>query len=183
MTSLTSHELDEFANALQLSITTKIIGVASKDGGVEISFESRPRPADKNLRNVLKLFKGKWTSDGMIFVIHEAEKITWPQITLFLLLTRMNEKNIAKLVQMDESARKTAEKLGFKCPSAGVESVKKCSEIIFEKMRKKKMTIRELSELTGFTQVSICNFKAGKDIKLSNLIKIIMALGAKLRVG
>lgn len=44
------------------------------------------------------------------------------------------------------------------------------------------MTIRMLAEATGLTQVAISNFKAGGDIRVSNLIRIARALRMRLMV-
>lgn len=183
MTILNSHQAYVFVSALQLSITTKIKLVSPEDNNVlKIYFDSRPLPDDKNLAIFLKLLKGDWRGDGTCFVVHAADEIDWEQLILFLLLTRLDEKNIIKLAQTDKSVRNIAEMLGYKFASRGVESVKECSKIIFDRIKEKKMTIRELAELTGLTQVSIGNFKSGKDIKLSNLIKIMRALNMDLKI-
>lgn len=44
------------------------------------------------------------------------------------------------------------------------------------------MTIRELAEKTGLSMVAISNFRSGKDIRLSNFIKIAEALGLRLKL-
>ncbi len=46
------------------------------------------------------------------------------------------------------------------------------------------MTLRELSQKTGLTQVALSNFKSGKsDMRLSSFLKILSALGLKLEIG
>ena len=49
---------------------------------------------------------------------------------------------------------------------------------------RRKMTLRELSQKTGLTQVALSNFKSGKsDMRLSSFLKILSALGLKLEIG
>lgn len=178
----TEQELEEFANALQLSIKTKISGVDLENGSLNIKFESAILPDDTNFFRFLKIFEGEWKPGQKNYAIRNADKFNWPQITLFLLLTRMNEENILKLAEIDPSMGEISKKLGLKTSGTNIGSVKKCSELVFEKLEDKKMTIRELAERTGLTNVTISNFKAGGDIRLSNLLKIIGAVGLKLRM-
>ena len=178
----TEQELKEFANALQLSIKTKIINVLTEKNSVIIKLDTQPQPDDLHFHNLTRLFQGSWRNEQKEYIIHNADKVDWPKITLFLLLTRMNEDNILKLVKIDPTVEEIGRQLGYKCSGANVDSVKACSRRIFKIMEKKKMTIRELSEKTGLSQVSISNFKAGKDVRLSNLLKIISALGIRLKI-
>lgn len=182
MSKPTEQELKEFINALQLSIKTKINDIRIVDEEGEMVFDSRPSRSDTNLHNFLQLFDGEWKENAKCFVFYGASKFNWPKLTLFLLLTRMDEGNISKLIELDESAREIAEKIGLKLSHANIESVKKCSQVIFQKMENQNMTIRELAEKTGLTQVSISNFKAGNDIRLSNFIKIVGAVGMNLKI-
>lgn len=181
MTILDTNQLHTFVSALQLSISTRVESISEDNNDLKIQFNSPPLPNDKNFKRFLNLLKGDWTKNGTCYVIHSANEIDWTKITLLLLLTRLDEKNIVKLIQIDKSFRNIAvEKLGISSPN--VEDIKNCAEIIFKKMKEKEMTNRELAESTGLTQVTISNFKAGKDIRLSNLIKIIQALGLDLRI-
>lgn len=170
-----------FISALQLSIKTKIKFIDEDNNDLKIHFDKPPPADDKNFNRFTELLKGDWIDDDKCYVIHSANKIDWQKMTLFLLLTRLDEKNIIKLVQIDKSFRDIAiEKLGIS--SANVENIKHCSEIIFKKMKEKGITYRQLAESTGLTQVTISNFKSGKDIKLSNLIKIIQVLELDLKI-
>lgn len=63
------------------------------------------------------------------------------------------------------------------------EPVNNISALIFNIVRDKKMTLRQVSDKTGLTQAAISNFKAGSDIRLSNLIKIANALDLKVTLG
>lgn len=53
---------------------------------------------------------------------------------------------------------------------------------IFQRIEQQHMTLREVAEKSGLSQVSISNFKAGRDIKLSSLLKILKVVGIKLRL-
>lgn len=182
MNNPTGQELKEFSSALQLCIKTKVNAVTGGDGEVIITFDSQPKLDDLQLHKFLKLFDCHWKEDLKTVVVKNENEINWPQLTLFLFLTRMDEGNISKLAEIDESAGEIAGKLRLKPHDATIESVKMCSKVIFDNMKDKKMTIRELAERTGLTQVSISNFKAGKDIRLSNLMKIVRALRMHVRM-
>lgn len=176
----TEQELDEFIGALQLSIKTKINNYLCIGDTVVVTFEKKSDD-ESNLMKILTLFDSKWNANKTELTISGGNKINWSKLTLFLLITRMNEENIRKFISMDESAREIAGKLGLSFGSQ-ISDIKRCSQIIFGRMQKKKMTIRELAESSGLTQVSISNFKIGKDIRLSNLLKIIKALGLCIKI-
>lgn len=182
MSKPTKQLLAEFANALQLSIKTKVSGVNLDDSDLIIEFESKALPDDTNFFHFLNIFGEGWVPGQKNYTIRNSNNFNWPKIILFLLLTRMNKENILGLVEIDPSMEEVTKQLGLKIYGTGLDSVKKCSQFVFEKLEDKKMTIRELAEKAGLTQVSISNFKAGGDIKLSNLLKIIKATGLKLRI-
>lgn len=179
----TEHELKEFANALQLSIKTKIVGVTEDDGNVAITFDHLILPDDENFVTFTKWIKSEQGGDPKVYIIRDADKINWPQLTLFLLLTRLNDKNISSLAENNQLAKEIIERLGMEFHSTNINSIEECSKIIFNKLKEKGMTNRELAESTDLTQVTVGNFKAGKDIKLSNLIKIIQALGLDMKIA
>jgi DNA-binding Xre family transcriptional regulator len=174
-------ELSEFINALQLSIETKVINVKRRNDDIVIFFE-RPSDEDVNLYRFLQFFDSRWNDDRTEFVIYKNDKLNWPKLTLFLLLTRMNEENILKMVELDPSVLEIAEKIGVKLSDCSIESVAKASQILFKKMEEKGITIREIAEKTGLTQVTISNFKSGKDIKFSNLLNISRVLGMSVKI-
>ncbi|PIR17477.1 MAG: hypothetical protein COV46_04085 [Deltaproteobacteria bacterium CG11_big_fil_rev_8_21_14_0_20_49_13] len=182
MTILDPQQLQTFVSALQLSIRTKIKFISEDKNCLKIHFDSPPSSLDENFRKFSIMLNGDWLDNGTCYAIHSAQTIDWSKITLFLLLTRLDEKNIIRLVQIDKSFRDIAtEKLGLSGPN--IENAKDCAKIIFQEMEKQEMTNRALAESTGLTQVTISNFKAGKDIKLSNLIKIINVLGLDMKIS
>lgn len=184
MAKPSEQELKEFANALQLSIDTKISGILRKDDGIVISFDAEARGKDARLEIFLRVFgtDGVWSEQGKVFVVSEAHTFSWSKLSLFLLLTRMDEENILKLAELDAFAAETAEKFGLKTHDVSLDSIAACAKRISEKMKQKGMTIRELSEASGLTQVSISNFRSGKDVRLSSLLKLVKALGMSLRI-
>ena len=101
MSKPTEQELKEFANALQLSIQSRIASIAVEGGDVMIRFSSPPEVDDVNLYNFFQLF-GSWSENKKNYIISTTDKINWPKITLFLLLTRMDGGNIRKLAELDE---------------------------------------------------------------------------------
>lgn len=182
MSEIAMEQLDELANALQLSIETKISRISQDGDSLKIEFDAEPRREDRKLFSFLGLVEGDWDGGSRAFIVRNAGSLKLPKIILFLLLTRMDEENIHKIAELDESAREIAEKLGVRSSGSMIDSVEKCSKAIFERMQKRKMTIKELAEATGLTQVTISNFKSGRDVKLSNLLKIARALGMNFRL-
>jgi transcriptional regulator with XRE-family HTH domain len=94
----------------------------------------------------------------------------------------MEEDNILKLADADEFAADIAVRLGLKARDLSLSNLSEVASIVSSAMEKRKMTIRELAEASGLTQVSIGNFKSGKDMRLSSLLKILKALGLSLRI-
>jgi DNA-binding Xre family transcriptional regulator len=177
----TKEMLDTFINALQLSIKTKIISVAEEGDNVRINF-AKPPSGDPKLNRFLNIFNGKWSNDRHYFQIPNASKVDWPSLKMFLQITRMNNDNILKWTDANETALEIAERIGIRNTQAGLAGPLQAARVIFDRVREKGMTIRELAEKTGLTQVALSNFKTGGDIKLSNLIKIANALGLRIRM-
>jgi transcriptional regulator with XRE-family HTH domain len=176
------HVLVAFANALQLSINTRIGGISAKEDTVEMRFHPNKEAGDLRLEKFSKIFGGVWQNQLKEYVINAPEKIDWAGWTLFLLLTRMEEDNILKLADADEFAADIAVRLGLKARDLSLSNLSEVASIVSSAMEKRKMTIRELAEASGLTQVSIGNFKSGKDMRLSSLLKILKALGLSLRI-
>ncbi len=177
----TREMLDAFINALQLSIKTKINSVTEEGDSVTIVFAKSPSN-DPKLDMFLKVFDGRWLDDGSSFVIQGAEKVDWQALKIFLQITRMSKDNILKWAEANETAMEIAAMMGVKQAQVGLRSPLQAAQVIFNKAKEKGMTLRELAEKTGLTQVTISNFKTGGDIKFSNLIKIASALGLKIRI-
>lgn len=177
----TREMLEAFINALQLSIKTRINSVTEEGGFVTIVFAKRPSN-DPRLDMFLKVFDGRWLDDGSSFMIRSAEKVDWQALKIFLQITRLNKDNILKWTEANETAMEIAAVMGVKQAQVGLRSPLQAAQVIFGRAKEKGMTLRELAEKTGLTQVAISNFKTGGDIKLSNLIKIASALGLKMKM-
>lgn len=179
MTKQIDQELAEFLNALQLSIKTKLVGIRKDGKGIVIAIE-KVSADDAKLFNFLKLFEKGWNDSRTEITIQKIHDLSWSKITLFLLLTRMDEENISKLAELDPTAAEISRRLGMEPVKQGIESLSDITRVLLKKLEEKKMTMRVLAEKTNLTQVSISRFKSGKDFKVSNLLNIAKALGAKL---
>lgn len=177
-----NEDIKLFANALQLSINSSLSSVEMKnDGLVVIKFDNRT-DGDHSLELLLKFFSGEWDKSGRSFAVKNAEAIDWRKLTLFLQITRMQEDSIMTLAMIDASAYKIAKELGFDLKTGDTDNVQSIVQAVFERVKKKGFTLRQLADMSGLTQASLSNFKAGKDIKLSNLMRILKALDMKLRL-
>ncbi len=180
--------MNEFVNALQLSISSKIdrwswmVGLPTASH--VIFYFNNINPDDENLYFFQKLIPGTWDNAHKIYTIIDVEPIN-SLTTQFLLLTRLNKKNILKLAELDEKYKILAQKIyGTSVElSDTVGSIENASKIIFDEVQRQKLTIRQLAEKTGLSAVAISNFKAGKDIRLSTLIKICQILGLKISIA
>lgn len=170
-------DLKSFENALQLCIETKIHNVTlGKDNYILVNFDKAPQD-DEQLFLFFNVVEGKWENKNKSYRISE---IDLQEVINFLLITRLNKENMMKLAEMDPEAEKMVTKMGLKTKVLYINDIKHASKIVFEQLSKRNMTMRELSQRTGLTQVSLSKFKAGNDIRLSNLIKIAGALNLKL---
>lgn len=176
-------EISLFVNALQLSVKTKINSIKlDKNNGIILNFSEQPKE-DTNLNRFLRFFKGTWDVNGESFAIENMGQYDISKLTLFLHITRLSEDNVRNLVERDPSISEMAKKMGFKVRSHEIIlSPKQAAQVIFERVEKNGLTIRQLAEQAGLTQVAISNFKAGKDIRLTNLLKIAGVLGLKIKI-
>ncbi|MFH1653036.1 MAG: helix-turn-helix transcriptional regulator [Pseudomonadota bacterium] len=186
MAKITNDELKELINALQLSISSKIVdGVLGKDSEtVVIKFEKRPAN-DKGWMIFEKIIGGGLDKNGFSCSIdlHNYEDAQMSTITSFLMLSRLKKDNMKKLAELDAKFEGIAKKIGIDVSDySPASTVQDISKRIFNVLGEKKMTIRELSLKTGLTPVALSRFKAGNDIRLSSLLKIIKALGMRLGI-
>ncbi|HBF13058.1 MAG TPA: hypothetical protein DDW49_06690 [Deltaproteobacteria bacterium] len=177
---------DDFLNALQLSIDTPIANIKTRPSLLgnkkyTITFEKNPR---QDIRWIFfeKLIPGSFENNTYSFNFTDGE--TLEDLTDFLMLTRLQEPLIKKIVELDNRFKPYGQKLGLNLTfdKSNITDIRLASEIIFSEMAKKNKTIRELAHLTQLSMVSISNFKAGKDIRLSNFLKIAKALGLIIKI-
>lgn len=179
----TLNEMQEFLNALQLSINSEVDNLDLGEPGFTLHFK-QITPNDANLELFQKLVPGSWNNTHNVYAIENSDDISSLTIQ-FLLLTRLNKKNILKLAELDDKYKTLAQKIyGTSVElSDTVESIESASKIIFDEVQRQKLTIRQLAEKTGLSAMAISNFKAGKDIRLSTLIKICQTLGLKISIN
>lgn len=182
---MNSDELNAFVNALQLCVKSPISNYTiPENGNILITFDHVEKN-DSNLKSFEKIIHGHWDRTGNTYEIPRSDDYSLAELTQFLLLTRMSSKNMAKLAELDERFKKFTDALKTSVSpskSVTIQSPAQASGVIFDEVRKKNMTLRKMAELSGLTQVALSNFKSGKDIRLSNFIKLTDVLGLKIRV-
>lgn len=175
---------DEFINALQLCLSQPIkkYGVILPSSRMIIDFEEKPEEERWNYFQTLS--QGEWIS-------HKKFSLTLPQedalarLTKFLLLTRLKKENIIQLSKMDTDMGYYGYQLfpsSSKKQGTEMETLSQANQIIFSHVEQQKMTLQTLAHRTGLSMVSISKFKSGKDIRLSNFVKIAKALGLKVKL-
>lgn len=183
MITVSHDQMNALINAMQLCIQS-VIDSWSNNGSnsISIQFDSM-EPTDKKFQKLKKLLPmASETTNKIILIDFDADYCR--ALTTFLLLTRLEDKNMQKLAAMDSGYDLFLQKLGLKRDSVtSIASLQEATQVIFKIVEERKMTLRELSEKSGLTQAALSNFKTGKtDIRLSSFLKIAAALGLKFKI-
>lgn len=178
--------VDIWMNALQLCFKTPISGYSLEPEDVLlINFESVPQK-DRGFEYFLKLF-GKdadWDKSTLVLKVKNFSKMSGPAYN-FLMLSRLRDENMKALAKLDTQYRPFVQTILGEYAEAveeKVETLRQASQIAFSRVEEQKMTLRELAHRSGLTQVALSNFKSGKDIRLSNFLKILKALKLHLTI-
>ncbi len=181
-----SDRVDEFVNAVQLCISSRVSGVIwdSSKETLSIGFESAEEKDEKlaKIKRLLPLEEGYEL--GFKIKLDFFKSDVCKKLTTFLLLTRLEDRNIQKLAELDAGYATFLSKLGLKEKRVShINNLKDAALFIFKFVENRQLTLRELSHKTGLTQAALSNFKSGKsDIRLSSFLKITSALGLSLKV-
>ncbi len=182
MKQVDPEKLKSFINAAQLCLTVPIASFMANEKNIWLKFNTHPR-GDKGFDSFQKLTDGKWDEKELRLIINNFDGLFGTPIINFLMLSRLKEKNMIALAKIDAQYRPLVKKiLGTRQIGLerSIDNPKQAAEILFSHVQKQKMTLRELSEKSGLTQMAISNFKTGKDIRLSSLIQISKALGIRV---
>lgn len=173
-------EWNAFLNALQLCIASPIDGSSSAGTTSPLIKILAVVDGDVGLKKFEKLVPGHWERGG--YCVEDISKMDISLLTSFLMLTRLQDTQIMSLAEQDGRYRQYANalKLTSHGGKTGITTISDARDAIFKAIDQKKISLKKISELTGLTSVSLSNFKAGGDIRLSNLLKIAKALGVKL---
>lgn len=178
--------VDIWMNALQLCFKTPISSYTlAPEDILLINFESVPQK-DSGFEYFRKLF-GKdadWDEEKLVLRVRNFSKMSGPAYN-FLMLSRLRDENMKALAKLDPQYRPFVQTIlgEYSEPmDEKVETLQQASQIAFSHVEKQKMTLRELAHRSGLTQVAMSNFKGGKDIRLSNFLKILKALQLRLTI-
>ncbi len=181
-----SDNLGEFQSALQLSIDSKIETVFKNPEVYSLSFQDKPR-ADERWAYFEKLSGGEWKEVNKVHLYQFPQgALKLEELTQFLFLSRLEKENMLKLASLDLRYKKYVIKIfgivELVLNAGAFDNPEQIIGFLFSEIEKRKMTIRELAQRTGLSMVSISNFKAGKDIRLSNFLKILSVLEIKMKL-
>lgn len=193
MTDVTDDQFSGLINALQLCINSQIMGWhkpghKSVNNAFVITFAPKASN-DAGLKKFNLLVQGQWGAPQhhriQNYVIQNLNTTDAGQLTNFLMLTRLQDDQIVSLASQDARFRPFAAALGLASKEAAkpIVALADIRDVIFETIGQKNMSLKTVAELTGISQVSLSNFKAGNDIRISTLLKIAKALGIKLTLG
>lgn len=181
MITITKESTDEFLNALQLSVDCKIKSGRSENKQIYVMFEENAQN-DRHCQFFQNLTHGEWSKDGKTLKFSITDTHSLKMLWTLLMMTRLEEENMRGLAKIDKDFAWLNNLLDSK-PNAKttvIHNVKRASEFIFGEIQDKKMTLREFSELTGLTQVTLSRFKQGQDVRLSNFLQMTKALGIEI---
>lgn len=183
---LDSEGLRFLINALQLCIKTPIAGFfASGTDILHLKFSTAPHD-DKGFEYFQKLVTGKWNEKELSFEVKNLKELLSSPLLNFLMLSRLQKENMRTLARIDAQYRPLAKKIIDDYqdkPDERIQDIKQASQVVFSHVAQQKMTLRELAAKSDLTQAALSNFKAGNDIRLSSLVKILKALGLNLMIG
>lgn len=194
MIPISNDHIRGFVNALQLCISSQIMSwqgphYRSSDNLFVINFGPWD-PDDSNLEKFQKIVPGRWVTSEFkkriySYFIQNLDQIDLSLLTNFLLLTRLQDDQIVSLASQDARFRPFEEALGLASKEAAkpIVALADIRDVVFKTIGQKNMSLKTVAELTGISQVSLSNFKAGNDIRISTLLKIAKALGVKLTLG
>lgn len=193
MTDATDDQIDGLMNALQLCCNSQIMGwhkPSHKNVNNAFVITFAPKASnDAGLKKFDLLVQGQWGASQHHrienYAIQNLNQMEVGQLTNFLLLTRLQDEQVASLATQDARFRPFAEALGLipKTTAAPIVALSDIRDIIFKTIDQKGLSLKTVAELTGISQVSLSNFKAGNDIRISTLLKIARALGIKVLLG
>ena len=183
---------DEFLNTLQLSIDTKIkedgaSSILTNEEVISISFSKKPK-ADERWEYFEKLTEGTWKHSENGIWLYQIPRGAFDinDLSKFLLITRLNKNNLLKIAELHSEYKKYVDKIFDRLPKKNqgmIYSMDRARQSIFEKMSQNNMTLLKLAHQTGLSMVTLSNFKSGKDIRLSNFLKITEALGIGVKIS
>lgn len=174
-------EINAFINALQLCLDDEIV-----------VFKKPTRPDDWLILELASAETGNRKWEIFLKLLgrhghweHPNLMITDPNVimklTPFLMLTRLDETNMRALAKRDPQYRPFVAVLnltpGVPIGEKTVHDVEEASRFFFDVIADKALTLRHLAEQSGLTQVTISNFKAGQDVRLSNFFKLSEVAG------
>ncbi|MBI4411137.1 MAG: helix-turn-helix transcriptional regulator [Deltaproteobacteria bacterium] len=192
-------EIEQFINALQLSIKSRVARWKIAEPYLLIDFDRAP--TDDKLEVFLSLvcnelgYVGERTEYRKTKFVNSENNVALllkeitPLLTQFLLSSRLEKKNMEKLAEIDPQCRVFVQRSGLGLAESPVlqetvvQNTSDASRMVFAKCREMSMTLRTLSEKTGLSAMTLNKFKKGGDIRLSNLVKLCGAVGLTLKVG
>lgn len=179
-------ETNLLLNAIQLGIksTVKSLRLETIQNNVVVSlmFKIVERP-DVELELLTTLLPGQWLKSKYVF--HWPRDVSISELTQFLMLTRLDQKNMLKLAEIDPRFVKYTNKLNLKntLPPATphpIHSIEQAAQTISKTLKEQNGTLRSLAEQCDLTQVALSRFKSGGDIRLSNFLKLAEALNLEV---
>lgn len=180
MTSPTPTEVDEFANALQLCIKSRIKEVTRDAPDTLAIVIDQAAPDDTALQLALQLLPGAWNPKKTTYrvALPLPNPTDIPLLTQFFWLTRLQRDNMQHIAAANPRYRPIAEQLGLtRGAHDRIDDPAAARDALFAAIAAQHLTLRVVAERSGVTQVTLSKFKAGGDIMLSTFLKIATAVG------
>ena len=183
MEDIHTENINALLNALQLSIDSPVDSITDADEDFpRFYLNVEPRKNDERFKYFTTLIKGEWKNQST-YAIHDSPLAFSQEFISFLLVTRLKKENMRSLAETDKAYQTFVEKLKLTTTSTKnlvITTDDQARTLIFTIIKNKKITLRHLAQKTGITQTALSNYKAGSDIRLSNMLKIAEAIGLKI---
>ncbi len=178
-------QINAFVSALQLCIKGEVVVSRHSINNqpprkLTITFPSE-KSIDEGVKFFTKIIEGKWLNEEQYEILNSGPALSQEFIN-FLLVTRLVKENMLKIAEIDPTYEKYVQKLSFKKTSSGISlnNLAQAKTVIFDYMKENKVTFNELAKKSGLTAMTLNNFRAGADMRLSSFLKITQALGLKV---
>lgn len=180
-----TNRINLFANALQLSVLSRILSVATaENGGLVIKMETYP--GDTHWPIFQKIISGHWQKKDREWLLESASDALADDVINFMQLSRLVPENMKALAEIDARFRPFVERAGLSIRSADLPDIQDADQvikIIFTMIKKRGLTLREVSHASGLTPMALHKIKNGADVRLSNLLRLCKAVGLTMNLS
>lgn len=167
----------ELNSILQKCVASRIKKSELSQGEWHLEFDLKSN--DTRLHQFAKFVGGKWRPPAGLRVT-DFSFLTRDFVSL-LDLTHLAPEKMQILASCDARFQKwLANEHVTAATQQAVSTVEQTKNRIFQEIKKQKLTLREVAERSGMTQMALHNYKKGTNIRLNNFLSLLEVLNVKM---